>query len=353
MKIRALNTIVKNQILDLCEGDLSSVTPGLKLQAYHRGRLTIDLNMGKTSPYYDLASMTKIIFTASLFMQLKDQKLFKLDQSVQKIWPEWKSIDTTGRQLLSHSAGLPWWNAFYKKLKGPLDPDLRWQQLETLLLKTELEKNRTQSLYSDLDLMLLGSLMTRLTNKSLYQNWQILSKSWGSHRLHFNLKNKPKYPRALYAPTEKCSWRGKILKGEVHDENTWALAGVAPHAGLFGRIEDVSQWGLLLRQSYLGKTKGLASTKTVRLFAKRSIPNSLGDWGLCFMLPSKGKASCGQYFSARSFGHTGFTGTSFWYDPKVDLMVVLLSNRVHPTRKNQSFVGLRGPIHDIIYQSII
>jgi CubicO group peptidase (beta-lactamase class C family) len=138
----------------------------------------------------------------------------------------------------------------------------------------------------------------------------------------------------------------------VHDENTWALAGVAPHAGLFGTIDAVADWGLKLRAAVLNDSKRFGDPSMVRRFVKRQIPPRVGDWGLGFMKPSKGTASCGRYFSPQSFGHTGFTGTSLWMDPKNDVLVLIFSNRVHPTRKNSSFVGLRGSLHNWIVESL-
>jgi CubicO group peptidase (beta-lactamase class C family) len=123
---------------------------------------------------------------------------------------------------------------------------------------------------------------------------------------------------------------------------------VAPHAGLFATPEAVSDWGLKLRQAVLKDSQRFGDPKMARRFVTRQIPPSRGDWGLGFMKPTKGRASCGRYFSQKSFGHTGFTGTSLWMDPIRDVLVVILSNRVHPTRDNKSFLSLRPKIHDWI-----
>src|SRR5690606_36055735 len=115
-------------------------------------------------------------------------------------------------------------------------------------------------------------------------------------------------------------------------------------------IDDLSRWGLLLRASIRGERKGFVSEKTARLFTKRAIPGSRGDWALGFMMPSKGTASCGPLFSADSVGHTGFTGTSLWYDPRKDLLVTILSNRVHLTVENTEIRNLRPLIHTWIVE---
>jgi CubicO group peptidase (beta-lactamase class C family) len=142
------------------------------------------------------------------------------------------------------------------------------------------------------------------------------------------------------------------LQGEVHDENAWALGGVASHSGLFGDVQSVSNWALYLREAVLNGTRQL-SPSVARLFSKRSLPKEKGDWAVGFMMPSAEGSSAGHRFSKSSIGHTGFTGTSFWWDPKADILVVLLSNRVYPTRENASFVKLRAVIHDMIYEELL
>ncbi|MCM2283108.1 MAG: serine hydrolase, partial [Bdellovibrionaceae bacterium] len=168
----------------------------------------------------------------------------------------------------------------------------------------------------------------------------------------FHVGNQPPHARRLYAPTEFCPWRKKTIQGEVHDENTWVLGGVAPHAGLFGTLDDLSRWGLCLRSSLRGGSGGLARPETVARFARRALPRARGDWALGFMLPGLKGASCGKYFSRLSVGHLGFTGTSLWYDPRRDLLVTVLSNRVHPTRENKLFPQLRGFLHDSVVESL-
>ena len=170
--------------------------------------------------------------------------------------------------------------------------------------------------------------------------------------MHFNENNKPTFSIDKYAPTENCPWRRQIIQGEVHDENAWALGGVAPHAGLFGSVGAVSEWALWFRQEFYGSKSQWADAQLVQKFTERCFPTKKGDWSLGFMLPTPGSASCGRYFSPLSFGHTGFTGTSFWMDPEKDLMVILLSNRIHPVRSNELFKKARPQIHDWICEGL-
>lgn len=155
---------------------------------------------------------------------------------------------------------------------------------------------------------------------------------------------------ALVAPTEDDPWRGRMLQGEVHDENACALGGVAGHAGLFGTAAAVAAMTGLWLDGYLGK-RGLLSPELVRRFASRQgTPGS--SWGLGWDTPSA-PSSSGKYFSPQAFGHLGFTGTSVWIDPMCELEVVLLSNRVHPTRQNIAIQTFRPLLHDVIYERVV
>jgi serine-type D-Ala-D-Ala carboxypeptidase len=331
-------------------GPLKSITPGVVIDVHVKGKRAGTLRVGKTYPYYDLASLTKILFTSSVAIHYFSQNKKALDLSIARTLPWWHR-STTPRALLSHTAGLEWWIPMYKKLKGPLDPDARWEQMKKQLAKVKPER-RKQAVYSDIDLWMMGAYLEASTGRSLLEMWEANADRLDLKNMFFHPRNKPKYARSRYAPTEKCKWRGKTLQGEVHDENTWALGGVAPHSGLFGTIESVSDWGLKLRKAWREESDLFGDTKMVKHFTARRVPREIGDWGLGFMKPSKGKASCGKYFSLNSFGHTGFTGTSLWYDPKADLLAVILSNRVHPTRENQKFVKLRPVIHNWIVESL-
>lgn len=335
--------------------DLSAITPGLVVDVHRRGRRVATVRAGQTYPFYDLASLTKIIFTASRAIMHFSSHWAELDRPVREVLPWWKP-KATPRMLLSHSAGLEWWVPVYKRLRGPLDPDRRWPQMKKFLarVKPRGAARARKSVYSDLDLWMMGAFLeARLAEDGgLLRLWGDVVEQLDLDGLFFHPGNKPVYARAKYAPTEECAWRGRVMRGEVHDENCWALGGVAPHAGLFGGVEAVSDWGLKLRAAYLGEFDGFGSPTMVRHFTGRRIPRAVGDWGLGFMKPSRPVSSCGRYFSLRSFGHTGFTGTSLWFDPAKDLLVVILSNRVHPTRQNNLFLGLRRDIHDWVVEAV-
>ena len=148
------------------------------------------------------------------------------------------------------------------------------------------------------------------------------------------------------APTENDPWRGRLLVGEVHDENAWALGGVAGHAGLFGTAAAVGSCARHMMQILGGRT-GVVTRSTVDTFIARrtGIPGSSRALGWDTMLPT---SSCGTRLSPRAFGHTGFTGTSLWIDPELDVYVALLTNRVHPTRANEAINLVRPALHDAV-----
>ncbi|MES2963276.1 MAG: serine hydrolase [Bdellovibrionota bacterium] len=358
---------IEQRFLDKLGDNWEGATPGLKVQAFHRGRKIIDVRAGQTYRYYDFASLTKIIFTTTAFMALHDEKRFKLSDPASR-WVPWFPEDhpATMKSLLSHSAGLTWWYPFYKDVHPRASklrtPEEAWDVFQTVfkkrvlsdLKKTELVWPTEKAVYSDLDYFMLGIALESVTGTTLYTVWADLRDRLELRDTDFHRNNKPLHARAKYAPTEKDSaWRKKTMQGEVHDENTWSLKGVAPHAGLFGTHDDLSGYGLLLRGAMRGTGSSVfPSHETVAKFTKRAIPVKQGDWALGFMTPTKGGSSCGIRFSPKSVGHTGFTGTSLWYDPVRDLLITILSNRVNPTRENTAFLKLRPKIHDWIAEEL-
>jgi serine-type D-Ala-D-Ala carboxypeptidase len=325
-------------------------TEGVAVRVRKGGRIVADVKAGKTYKYYDLASLTKIIFTNSAMMIAHDREQFRLNQSIDKELPWFRFRNIIIKDIMSHSAGMTWWKPIYKQMSSKLSVSERWELLKKIL-NSEKPKKQKQAVYSDLDYFLLAFFMEKIYQKPLLDIWSDVQGKLELSGLHFCVGNQPKFSRNLYAPTESCPWRKKTLRGEVHDDNTWSLGGVSSHAGLFGSIDEVDEWFLSMRASYFNK--GPIASKTLKKFWSRAIPSSKGDWALGYMMPSKGHgsfSSAGKYFSKKSIGHTGFTGTSFWYDPVDDFSVTVLSNRVHPTRNNSKFIKLRPIIHDLCWE---
>jgi len=165
------------------------------------------------------------------------------------------------------------------------------------------------------------------------------------------------------APTEKDPWRGRVLRGEVHDENAYAMGGIAPHAGLFGTAPDLARFAQMLLNGGVFEHHRVVSRETVERFTRLAgVPASTraigwdtaaDETGIRSSVPgTPGYSSAGSLFSARSFGHTGFTGTSVWMDPERRLFVVLLTNRVHPTRENNAIRQVRSSVADAVVRAL-
>jgi CubicO group peptidase (beta-lactamase class C family) len=344
-------TSKENQLIEKIKQAIPDVTPGVTARAYHIGRLVCDISVGQTYPYYDLASMTKVIFTQQAMMEAFDQGKWNFSTKVSEIIPDYKH-DTLVTELMTHTSGLEWWVPFYKEI----NLDLPWTEKRPWIFNqiNNSKINKTgKSVYSDLGFILLGFILEKLHEKNLHDVWLgIKERYYPATTLEFHLENKTEIPKELFAPTEDCPWRKRIMRAEVHDENTWSFGGISTHSGLFGSIEDASTFGLNVRSQLQGIARYNIRQKTAQLFAQRAVPVEVGDWAMGYMMPSLNGASCGPHFSVLSIGHTGFTGTSFWYDPRNDLLVLVLSNRVHYGRENKGFITLRPQIHSWIYESL-
>jgi CubicO group peptidase (beta-lactamase class C family) len=332
-----------------------AATPSLQVHVFQAGKKKIDLQYGPFYLYYDLASLTKVLFAGRAIMHLVALKKIKTSTNVQSILPWWPHAQTSIAQLLTHSSGMLWWKAYYEDLlKVNSEVGVRFQELAQLLVKTPLDKQK-KCVYSDSGFLLLAFILEELFEKPLDQIFIEQMPDWyGETGFHFR-NTLLKRPTQLknYAPTEKCNWTHQLLQGVVHDENARALGGVSTHAGLFGSVDDVSRYLLDLRRIKTEqKTKIILPVNILNRFLKRAVPVAMGDWSMGWMMPTKGVSSSGRYFSSTSVGHTGFTGTSIWWDLKKDIMVVILSNRVNLGRDNKSFAQLRPMLHDFIIESL-
>ncbi|MEO6625159.1 MAG: serine hydrolase [Burkholderiaceae bacterium] len=336
----------ENLLAQRVDAAIEGVTPGVVLQAYRRGDLLCECRAGSTHDYYDLASLTKVVFTQQVLMQAFDQGRWAVDSRVANFLPDFPHGQIRLVDLMTHTSGMTWWKPLYEciALDGPREQKRRW--LYDALARDEVVPTG-KAVYSDLGFMLLGFLLERMHGRDLLAVWDGLrERSYPDTALAFSVDNTPSQARARYAPTEVCPWRGKRLQGEVHDDNTWALGGVSTHAGLFGGMNDLAAFGRMLRAQVLGLPGSGVRLATAQWFSRRAIDAKDGDWALGFMLPSATGASCGRHFSVASIGHTGFTGTSVWFDPQNDLLVLILSNRVALGRENRSFIDLRPRLHD-------
>jgi CubicO group peptidase (beta-lactamase class C family) len=346
------------------EAVAAGVTPGGVLFVARRGRVVLERAAGHLtrddgaaavtpSTIYDLASLTKVIATTTLMMRRVESGALDLDATAAAYLPELEARpvgNATLRNLLAHSSGLPCCTELFRELGEGLGRDEARRRYLTHIAATELEAGpRERAIYSDLGVLLLGEILERRSGRPLDDlvREEVLDP--------LALRDTGYLPdpalRERIAPTEPDDWRGRLPHGEVHDENTHALGGVAPHAGLFGTARDVAAFGqAMLNGGVYGKHR-IAAAETVALFTRRAdlVPGSSRALG--WDTPSD-PSSAGRYFSTRSYGHTGFTGTSLWIDPELELIAVLLTNRVHPTRENIAIRRLRPAIHDAVVLAI-
>jgi len=202
--------------------------------------------------------------------------------------------------------------------------------------------------YSDLGFILLGEIVERLTGNSLDK---VVKDVFTPLEMRSSLFNPSKDLRARIAPTEQdVTYRKRLLQGEVHDENAWALGGVAGHAGLFSTAGDIAAFAQMLLDGGIYAHHRILRRSLVAQFTTRE---AVGDSSraLGWDVPSQ-PSSSGRYFSASSFGQIGFTGTSLWIDPQRDLFVILLTNRVNPTRENEKIRQVRPALHDAVMESL-
>ena len=306
---------------------------------------------------FDLASLTKVIAATTLTMRATDAGRLTLDDPVAQWLPDWRGSDrnhVTVRQLLTHSAGLTAYLPLYRDCTGRFE-------FERAICTLPLEyAPGTQSIYSDLGFMLLGFILEDAALRAsgrrdglfdpeaaLVSQFSRLGSFLTPDPLTFN---PPRAWRPNCAPTEVDRWRGRLLTGEVHDENCWALGGAAGHAGLFGTVAAVGGFARAVLRTIAGEPI-LAAPETMRRYIQREpIPGSSRALGWDTMLPT---SSCGTLMSPSAIGHTGFTGTSLWIDWERDLYVVLLTNRVHPARENNAIRELRPRIHDAVVEAVI
>lgn len=302
---------------------------------------------------FDLASLTKPLATALGVMMLVQREKIELDNTLDMILPESKYTDKAQvkvKHLLYHNSGLPDYRPYYKTLSRFPQKARRKALRECLLKETLVNPIGQKVVYSDLGFMILAWVIEHVSGQRLdHFIAQEIYRPLGLHHLLFISSDTPLY-EGLFAATENCRWRNMILEGRVHDENAYAVGGVEGHAGLFGNAENIHDLLYALLSSYLGDTSyPLFQTALVRLFFKR-LPHT--DKALGFDTPSLRGSSCGSYFSKKSVGHLGFTGTSFWMDLDRKINVILLTNRIHPTRENNAIKAFRPELHDAVIKSI-
>ena len=297
------------------------------------------------STMYDMASLTKVVAATTAAMILEEEGKLDIDRTVASYLPEYDVPDKraiTVRMLLTHASGIRSNHPLWKEAKGR-------EQYFAGMVKHPLESvPGTQVLYTDWNMVLMQFIVERITGQTLDQFLD--SRVFGPLGLRDTRYNPPASLKPRIAPTETEDFRGGQVWGVVHDETAWVLGGVSGNAGLFSSARDLAVFmQMLLNGGSYGETRILRPTTVARWTARQRADASRA---LGWDTPSP-NSSAGRYFSLRSFGHTGFTGTSVWADPEKELFVVLLTNRVNPTRDNQKIGPLRRAVVDAIQQSIV
>ncbi len=323
--------------------EVGTATDVLWREAFGRLSYEADAAPTRDETIFDLASLTKVIATAPIVMQQVERGAIALDDLVSRFIPTWRGIDretVTVRDLLAHASGLTAYLPLYRDHTGRAEFE---RTIATLPLEYA---PRTRSLYSDLGFILLAFILEDVGDAPLRTRFDTLVGQMGIvERLQFN---PPPQWRRDTAPTEIDAWRGRLLTGEVHDENTWALGGASGHAGLFGSSAGVGAYARHLLQVLSGRSGAFARETLATFVARRlDVPGSSRALAWDTMLPT---SSCGTRMSPQAFGHTGFTGTSLWIDPAREMYVVLLTNRVHPARDNERIKEVRPAVHDAVVE---
>jgi beta-glucosidase-like glycosyl hydrolase/CubicO group peptidase (beta-lactamase class C family) len=337
--------------------------PGATLAVGYKGKVSLHavgkLSYDAKSPQvnvrtmYDVASLTKVIVTTTLVEKLVEgdfKSPLLLDVPIERYLPEWASGPqpewrhrVTVRHLMTHTSGLPPFKEYWRTSKGKADT------LRMIFAEPLESEPGTKMVYSDLGIILMAEIISRLTGRTLDD----LAKEYIFTPLAMN-DSMYKPPKKLWpqiAPTEfDAIFRHRLIQGEVHDENAFAIGGVSGHAGLFSTAPDLAAFCQMLLNGGVYAHQRILKRATIAQF---TVPQQLsgGTRTLGWVVPTEGGSS-GHYYSPHSFGHTGFTGTSIWIDPDRQLFVVLLTNRVNPTRENHKIAEVRPALHDAVMQAL-
>ena len=340
----------------------AGAAPGAVLAVTHHGDRFVfgtgrvgqdDATRPGGSTIYDLASLTKVVGLTTAAMLAVDEGKLDLDAAVQRYVPGFAGADkerVTVRMLLAHAGGLPAWRPLFREVTTRAEAF-------ALADSTPLDSVPGRSeVYSDLGAIVLTQVLETVYHQRL--------DSLLDRRLFRPLKMTstrylpPPSWRTRIAPTELDPWRGRELRGEVHDENAALMDGVSGHAGLFSSADDLLQFAEWFLEEAGGRVPQPEQPpdrpsvrRSLHEFTRRQniVPGSSRALG--WDTPSAG-GSAGSLLSPNSVGHTGFTGTSLWIDPEHDLAIVLLSNRVNPTRDNPRWAPVRARIADLVMTAL-
>jgi len=352
----------------LVEGLRSGVYPGAVLLVGARGEIVYHKGFGHCTLYpeafpmnrdciFDLASLTKPLATTLGAMSLVEAGSLDLDEPLGSVIGDELAPDKRGitpRLLLNHRSGLPAWRPYYLGLEKE-SPFQRKASMQRRISEEPLVSSPgAECAYSDLGFMMLEWVIETVAGMPMAQFLE--ERFYGPLDLGriflWTERSAERFSREQFSATEMCQWRGRIIRGETHDENAHAVGGYSGHAGLFGTAEAVFRLCSLLMDTHAGSRDEHLSPETVRHFFTRQETVRGSTWALGWDTPSREQSSSGHFFSKNSVGHLGFTGTSVWMDLEREVMVILLTNRVHPDRKNDKIKAFRPIVHDTVMESM-
>lgn len=341
--------------------------PGAVVWASQRGQVAFHQAVGArtllpaplpttTGTLYDLASLTKPMATMTIAMALVARQQLLLEQPVWELLPAFGEGDPARRQvtiahLLSHTSGLPDWRPLWQAVTDTtVHPTA--QVIAAICAEPLISLPGQQSCYSDLGFILLGQVLAQVGDAPLEELFERHVRGpLGLDVTHYHPGNRADRPSPhTVAATSQCPRRGRLLTGEVHDDNAHAMGGVAGHAGLFGTAAEVGRWATVLLDAWQGREGPLDRAVTRRFLSRPDMPLN-GSWTLGMDTPTQPSAS-GRYFSPHSVGHLGFTGTSVWIDLAEERIVVLLTNRVHPDEDHVGIRAFRPALHDRLVEAL-
>jgi len=337
--------------------------PGATLAVGYRGKLSVHAfgqqKYDAKSPavnadtMYDIASLTKVVVTTTLVEKLVEGDFpspLNLDAPIERYLPEWPKgpqpewrHKVTVRNLMTHTSGLPPFKEYWRTSTS------KQETLRRIFAEPLEYEPGTKVVYSDLGIILMAEIIQRLTGKPLdaLANENI----FGPLEMKHSMYNPPRAIWPEIAPTEFDSQlRHRMLQGEVHDENAFAIGGVSGHAGVFSTAGDLAVFCQMLLNGGVYAHQRILKRSTISEFTAPQ-PLAQNTRTLGWVVPTEGSSS-GHYFSPHSYGHTGFTGTTIWIDPDRQLFVVLLTNRVHPTRENHKIAEVRPAVHDAVMKAL-
>ena len=347
----------------LIERSLEDQTfPGIVLIVEKDGRRVLELAEGETGyggfsrpmeagALFDLASLTKPLATTTTFLSLCGAESIDLGRRAGDFLPDLnrEASDITLTQLMTHTSGLPPIPEIFKLFRTEKEIDRQRALSHLFSIRPEVTPG-TEVIYSCTGYILLTRILEKIAGCTLAEAFdRLITGPAGIADLVFNPDGET---RRRCVPTEYCAWRGRMLAGEVHDENSFCLGGEGGNAGLFGTAEAVSALAELFNSEGVLAGRQLLSPEHVRMMTSRQI--DLEPARALGFLTQSGESFAGPGFSADAFGHTGFTGTSLWMDNKRGLKVVALTNRVHPGRDltAEKIKAFRLELHRIILETI-